>query len=89
MSAYPLASLRISLLAHLFAGRAISGLAIGGLTHTIPMYIAEISTANIRGSLLSLQQLAITVGVSETTSTEVRYLTPTKSSLLLDVRGVP
>lgn len=32
------------------------------------MYIAEISTANIRGSLISLQQLAIAVGVSETTS---------------------
>jgi hypothetical protein len=38
------------------------------------MYIAEISSANIRGSLVSLQQLAITFGVSETTSTEVVHL---------------
>jgi hypothetical protein len=43
-------------------------LAIGSLTHVVPMYLAEISSANIRGSLVSLQQLAITFGVSETTS---------------------
>jgi MFS family permease len=74
---------------HLFAGRAISGLALGALTHVIPMYIAEISTPNIRGSLVSLQQLATTVGVSETTnSTNVMILTPTNVSLLLDVRGI-
>lgn len=55
------------------------------------MYIAEISTPNIRGSLVSLQQLAITVGVSETTSstsTDMTILTPTNVSLLLDVRGI-
>lgn len=40
------------------------------------MYLAEISTANIRGSLVSLQQLSITLGVSETTSTEVMHITP-------------
>ncbi|KAG1751451.1 D-xylose-proton symporter [Suillus paluster] len=51
---------------YLFAGRAVAGLAIGALTHVVPMYIAEISSAKIRGSLVSLQQLAITFGVSET-----------------------
>jgi len=48
---------------YLFAGRAIAGLAIGALTHVVPMYLAEISSANIRGSLVSLQQLAITLGI--------------------------
>lgn len=62
------ALLKILLLVHLFTGRVISGLAIGSLTHVVPMYLAEISSANIRGSLVSLQQLAITFGVSETTS---------------------
>ncbi|KAG0700844.1 D-xylose-proton symporter [Suillus ampliporus] len=48
---------------YLFAGRAVAGLAIGALTHVVPMYLAEISIANIRGSLVSLQQLAITFGI--------------------------
>jgi MFS family permease len=49
--------------AYLFAGRAVAGLAIGSLTHVVPMYLAEISSAKIRGSLVSLQQLAITFGI--------------------------
>lgn len=70
-----LASLKIILLVHLFAGRVVAGLAVGSLTHVVPMYLAEISCARIRGSLVSLQQLAITFGVSETTSNEVMHLT--------------
>ncbi|KAG2055373.1 D-xylose-proton symporter [Suillus hirtellus] len=49
--------------AHLFAGRAVAGLAVGSLTHVVPIYLAEISCARIRGSLVSLQQLAITFGI--------------------------
>lgn len=48
---------------YLFAGNAVAGLATGPLMHVVPMYLAEISTAKIRGSLVSLQQLAITFGV--------------------------
>ncbi|KIO09378.1 hypothetical protein M404DRAFT_996197 [Pisolithus tinctorius Marx 270] len=48
---------------HLFIGRAIAGLAVGALTHVVPMYLAEISSANIRGALVALQQLSITLGV--------------------------
>ncbi|KZP25298.1 general substrate transporter [Athelia psychrophila] len=49
--------------AYLFAGRAIAGLAVGALTHVVPMYLAEISSPNVRGSLVSLQQLSITLGI--------------------------
>ncbi|KAF9227144.1 general substrate transporter [Gyrodon lividus] len=49
---------------YLFCGRAISGFSIGVLTHAIPMYLAEISSVNIRGSLVALQQLSITFGVN-------------------------
>ncbi|EGN99929.1 hypothetical protein SERLA73DRAFT_122035 [Serpula lacrymans var. lacrymans S7.3] len=48
---------------YLFGGRAVAGLAVGALTHVVPMYLAEISSANIRGSLVGLQQLSITLGV--------------------------
>lgn len=57
-------SLSFFLSDYLFGGRAVAGLSVGALTHVIPMYLAEISSANVRGSLVSLQQLAITVGVS-------------------------
>ncbi|KAH7888933.1 general substrate transporter [Phlebopus sp. FC_14] len=48
---------------YLFAGRAVAGLSVGALTHVVPMYLAEISSANIRGSLVALQQFAITLGI--------------------------
>ncbi|KAI5460216.1 general substrate transporter [Mariannaea sp. PMI_226] len=49
--------------ATLFAGRAIAGLAVGMLTMIVPMYMSEVSTAGIRGTLVVLQQLSITLGI--------------------------
>lgn len=39
-----------------FAGRAVAGLAVGMLTMIVPMYMAEVATAGIRGTLVVLQQ---------------------------------
>ncbi|KAF3060763.1 hypothetical protein N5P37_008299 [Trichoderma harzianum] len=47
----------------LFGGRAIAGLAVGMLTMIVPMYMSEVSTAGIRGTLVVLQQLSITLGI--------------------------
>ncbi|KAH0444628.1 hypothetical protein CcaCcLH18_00286 [Colletotrichum camelliae] len=47
----------------LFAGRAIAGLAVGMLTMIVPMYISELSVPEIRGTLVVLQQLSITLGI--------------------------
>ncbi|KAH4087715.1 hypothetical protein HBH48_136270 [Parastagonospora nodorum] len=46
-----------------FAGRAIAGFAVGMLTMIVPMYMSEVSTAGIRGTLVVLQQLSITLGI--------------------------
>src|SRR5690606_27505075 len=43
--------------------RFLGGIGIGIASVIAPAYIAEISPASIRGSLASLQQLAITVGI--------------------------
>lgn len=43
--------------------RFILGLAIGGASASAPLYIAEVSPARIRGSLVTLFQLAITIGI--------------------------
>ncbi|KAI8328962.1 general substrate transporter [Chlamydoabsidia padenii] len=48
---------------YLFAGRFIAGLSIGGLSMLVPLYQAEIAPPEIRGSLVSLQQLSITFGI--------------------------
>ncbi|KAG2006491.1 hypothetical protein GB937_008639 [Aspergillus fischeri] len=47
----------------LFAGRAVAGLAVGQLTMVVPLYISEVSVAEIRGSLVVIQQLSITIGI--------------------------
>ncbi|OAA80719.1 General substrate transporter [Akanthomyces lecanii RCEF 1005] len=47
----------------LFGGRAVAGFAVGMLTMIVPMYMSEVSTAGIRGTLVVLQQLSITLGI--------------------------
>ncbi len=47
----------------LIAGRIVVGLAIGIASMTAPLYISEIAPAKVRGSLVSLNQLAITIGI--------------------------
>ncbi|KAJ5220065.1 hypothetical protein N7468_009269 [Penicillium chermesinum] len=44
-------------------GRAIAGLAVGQLTMVVPLYISEVSIPEIRGGLVVLQQLSVTIGI--------------------------
>ncbi|KAK9453400.1 general substrate transporter [Dipodascopsis uninucleata] len=50
-------------LAMIFCGRAIAGVSVGMLTMVVPLYMAEIAPAEIRGGLVVLQQLSITAGI--------------------------
>ena len=47
----------------MYAGRVVSGLAVGMLSMVVPVYNAEVSPKEIRGKLVSLYQLAITAGI--------------------------
>ncbi|KAL4999855.1 general substrate transporter [Aspergillus recurvatus] len=47
----------------LFAGRAVAGLAVGMLTMVVPLYISEVSVPEIRGGLVVVQQLSVTIGI--------------------------
>jgi MFS transporter, SP family, galactose:H+ symporter len=47
----------------LSVGRVVVGVAIGIASFTAPLYISEISPANVRGKLVSLNQLMITIGI--------------------------
>jgi SP family galactose:H+ symporter-like MFS transporter len=50
-------------LSTLIIGRVIVGIGIGLSSTTVPVYISEVSPANARGWLVSLFQLAITIGI--------------------------
>lgn len=47
----------------LYLGRLLDGFGVGVISYTVPVYIAEIAPQNLRGSLGSVNQLAITIGI--------------------------
>jgi MFS transporter, SP family, galactose:H+ symporter len=47
----------------LLAGRVVIGFGVGGVSALIPTYLSEISPAQIRGRVLSLNQLLIVIGL--------------------------
>jgi len=47
----------------LIIGRGVVGLAIGLASMVAPLYISEMSPARLRGSMVSLNQLAVTLGI--------------------------
>lgn len=46
----------------LVAGRFIGGMGVGTLAMGAPLYISEISPPDLRGSLLTLEQMSIVIG---------------------------
>ncbi|CAN1121931.1 Sugar transporter ERD6-like 6 [Linum perenne] len=47
----------------LLMGRLLEGFGVGIISYTVPVYIAEISPQNMRGSLGSVNQLSVTIGI--------------------------
>ncbi|XP_031555263.1 solute carrier family 2, facilitated glucose transporter member 8-like [Actinia tenebrosa] len=47
----------------LYFGRLITGIGVGMVSMTVPVYIAEMSSAKLRGMLGSVNQLAVTFGL--------------------------
>jgi SP family galactose:H+ symporter-like MFS transporter len=47
----------------LIAGRIVVGVAIGIASFIAPMYISELAPAKVRGSLVAVNQLAVTIGI--------------------------
>ncbi|KII89985.1 hypothetical protein PLICRDRAFT_174787 [Plicaturopsis crispa FD-325 SS-3] len=49
--------------ASIYGGRFVTGLGVGSLSMAVPLYNAELAPPEVRGSLVALQQLAITFGI--------------------------
>ncbi|KAF6166674.1 hypothetical protein GIB67_005536 [Kingdonia uniflora] len=47
----------------LYMGRLLEGFGVGVISYTVPVYIAEIAPPNMRGSLGSVNQLSVTIGI--------------------------
>ncbi|WP_431985635.1 sugar porter family MFS transporter [Streptomyces griseoflavus] len=47
----------------LMLGRVVMGLAVGGVSATVPTYLGEMAPAQVRGRVLSLNQLLISAGL--------------------------
>ncbi|KAF1802074.1 general substrate transporter [Mucor lusitanicus] len=47
----------------ILGGRFVAGLGIGSLSMSVPLYLSELAPKEIRGRLISLQQLTITIGL--------------------------
>ncbi|MFF0834827.1 MULTISPECIES: sugar porter family MFS transporter [unclassified Streptomyces] len=47
----------------LLVGRVVLGLAVGAASATVPVYLSEVSPKEIRGRVLTLNQLMITTGI--------------------------
>ncbi|KAL0799800.1 hypothetical protein Bca101_054975 [Brassica carinata] len=47
----------------LYMGRLLEGFGVGIISYTVPVYIAEIAPQNMRGTLGSVNQLSVTVGI--------------------------
>ncbi|XP_057423113.1 sugar transporter ERD6-like 6 [Lotus japonicus] len=47
----------------LYMGRLLEGFGVGIISYTVPVYIAEISPQNLRGGLVSVNQLSVTIGI--------------------------
>lgn len=47
----------------LYLGRLMEGFGVGIISYVVPVYIAEIAPQNMRGSLGSVNQLSVTIGI--------------------------
>ncbi|XP_041009326.1 sugar transporter ERD6-like 6 isoform X2 [Juglans microcarpa x Juglans regia] len=47
----------------LYMGRLLEGFGVGIISYTVPVYIAEIAPQNMRGTLGSVNQLSVTIGL--------------------------
>ncbi|KAI8809276.1 hypothetical protein BJ742DRAFT_677004 [Cladochytrium replicatum] len=69
-------------IAYLYIGRAVSGIAIGVLSMVVPVYISEVARTRLRGRMVSIQQLMITLGIFSASSVNAILLNTASGDLM-------
>jgi len=75
--------------ATLVTGRVLVGLSIGIASLTVPMYVSEMSPPQLRGRLVSLNQLLITVGIVCSYAADYMFAHEGGWRWMLGISGVP
>lgn len=70
-------------------GRFVTGLGVGSLSMAVPLYNAEIAPPEVRGSLVALQQLAITFGIMVSFWIDYGMNLPTRAQIVIDIFTFP
>ncbi|WDT80757.1 MAG: sugar porter family MFS transporter [Candidatus Manganitrophus sp.] len=70
-------------------GRVLIGAAIGVASFMVPLYISELAPAHIRGSMVSLNQFAVTVGILVSYGVNYYYASTENWRAMFAVGAVP
>ena len=73
----------------LLAGRLVLGVSIGILSFTAPLYLAEIAPENIRGSMVAIYQLMITIGILVAFLSDTAFSYSGNWHWMLGIIGIP
>lgn len=73
----------------LLLARLILGLAVGAASATVPTYLGEISPAKIRGRILTLNQLMITIGIMVSYLTNLIFTSTENWRAMIGLGAVP
>lgn len=70
-------------------GRVLIGAAIGVASFMVPLYISELAPAHIRGSMVSLNQFAVTVGILVSYGVNYYYASTENWRAMFAVGAIP
>ncbi|HEX7339297.1 MAG TPA: sugar porter family MFS transporter [Rhodanobacteraceae bacterium] len=74
---------------HLQVARLVLGVSIGILSFTAPMYLAEIAPERIRGAMVSLYQLMITIGIVLAYASDLAFSASGNWRWMLGIIAIP
>ena len=67
--------------------RGVVGIAIGVASYSVPLYISEVSPTHARGALVSINQLAITIGIFASYIVDLSFANVPEDSLWSALEG--
>jgi sugar porter (SP) family MFS transporter len=73
----------------LLAARIIIGLAVGAASMVVPLYIGETAPPKVRGAMVSLNQLAITIGILVSYLTDYGLASTRNWRLMFGLAAIP